>query len=155
MLQLGHKNWWSLTWGHRHTRCKRRTAKYIVQNVKKISFYVCPLCGNVIQAVGQGAYSCCGISLPVPEAEETDEEHEIQIQKQDNELYVTLEHPMTKDHYISFIAFVSMDTAQLVKLYPEQDAQSRFLQKGHGFVYAYCNRHGLKRFRVTPGSFSR
>lgn len=117
-------------------------------NMKKVSFYVCPLCGNVIQAIGQGAYSCCGIQLPVLEAEEKDTEHEIQVQKIDNELYVTLEHAMTKEHYISFIAFAAMDTVQLVKLYPEQNAQARFLQRGHGILYAYCNRHGLRKIVI-------
>lgn len=33
--------------------------------------------------------------------------------------------------------------AERVKLYPEQDITVRFKNRGHGTVYAYCNRDGL------------
>lgn len=36
-------------------------------NMKKMKFYVCPVCGNVIAAVGAGSFSCCGITLPEQE----------------------------------------------------------------------------------------
>ena len=51
--------------------------------------------------------------------------------------------PMTEKHYISFIAHVTSDTAQIVKLYPEQDVCVRFKRKGGGIMYAYCNKHGM------------
>ena len=50
---------------------------------------------------------------------------------------------MTKEHYISFAAFVTTDRIQLVKFYPEGDAQTRMQLRGHGLLYWYCNRHGL------------
>jgi len=117
-------------------------------NMKKTQFYVCPVCGNVIQAVGSGAYHCCGILLPVAEVEEADESHVLPIEIIDNELYINVEHPMTKDHYISFIAYVTSNRVELVKLYPEQNAECRFAKKGHGFLYLYCNQHGLYRIMV-------
>lgn len=117
-------------------------------NMRKTSFYVCPICGNVIQSVGVGMYSCCGVSLPVLEAEEEDEEHSIKVDLIENEYYVTMEHSMSKEHYISFIAYAASDMVQMVKLYPEQEIQARFLRKGHGNIYVYCNRHGLKKVVV-------
>lgn len=95
-----------------------------------------------------GMYSCCGVSLPVLEAEEEDEEHSIKVELIENEYYVTMEHPMSKEHYISFIAYAASDMVQMVKLYPEQEIQARFLRKGHGNIYVYCNRHGLKKVVV-------
>lgn len=112
-------------------------------NLRRMGFYVCPVCGNVITAVGQGSFSCCGVTLPVQEAQPCDDTHEINIEPVEDEICVTITHPMTKSHYISFVAWVSNDRAELVKLYPEQDITVRFKKRGHGTVYAYCNRDGL------------
>lgn len=112
-------------------------------NMAKAKFYVCPVCGNIIQTSGEAIISCCGITLPVLEAEPADEEHNIKIETVEDEYYVTINHPMTKEHYISFIAVVSDMGVQLVKLYPEENAQARFKIGGVKKIYAYCNRHGL------------
>ena len=112
-------------------------------NMKKMHFYVCPVCGNVITAVGQGAFSCCGIMLYEAEPEKCDDSHRIQIETIDNEYHVVVDHPMDKKHYISFIAYVTSDGCQVKKLYPEQDISVRFRKNGHGIIYAYCNIHGM------------
>ena len=97
-------------------------------NMKKASFYVCPICGNIICTVGKGAFSCCGILLPPLEAEEgeTDREHEISVETIDNEYYVSVSHDMKKSHFLSFFAYATAGTIQMVKLYPEQNAETRF-----------------------------
>lgn len=112
-------------------------------NMKKLHFYVCPICGNIITSVGQGSFSCCGVTLPEQEPEITDENHLINIETVENEYYVTLKHPMKKAHYISFIAYITSDSSEIIKLYPEQDISVRFRKKGHGIIYTYCNRHGM------------
>ncbi len=112
-------------------------------NMAKAKFYVCPVCGNVIQTSGEAVISCCGITLPPQEAEDPDEDHELKIERVEDEYFVTLNHPMTKEHYISFIAAISDNGVQLVKLYPEGDAQARFKISRVRKIYAYCNRHGL------------
>ncbi len=117
-------------------------------NMRKMCFYVCPVCGNVITSVGNGSFSCCGIMLPEIEAERAEEDHGIHIETVDNEYSVTVGHPMEKGHYISFIVYVTSDTLDLVKLYPEQGISVRFRKKGHGIVYAYCNRHGMFKTMV-------
>ena len=109
-------------------------------------FYVCPVCGNVIHAFGEGAFHCCGVALPPLEAKECDEEHEIQVEIWDLQTLISLDHPMEKDHYISFIAQVRYDRMELVKLYPEQRPEVRLSYWPGGAIFAYCNRHGL--FRV-------
>ena len=112
-------------------------------NMLKSRFYVCPVCGNAIFATGEGSFSCCGVSLPPLEPEEQDEAHAITIERVENETFVSLQHPMEKDHYISFLAFVTSDRVRFVKLYPEQNAETRFSIRGRGILYALCNRHGL------------
>lgn len=112
-------------------------------NMAKGKFYVCPVCGNVIQTIGEVVISCCGITLPPLEAERADENHELKIERVEDEYFVTINHPMTKEHYISFIAAISDNGVQLIKLYPEGDAWARFKINRIRKLYAYCNRHGL------------
>ena len=118
-------------------------------NLLRSKFYVCPVCGNIIHSSGEAVISCCGISLPPLEAEEVDENHEICIEKVEDENFVTVNHPMEKSHYISFIAYVTGDKMNLVKLYPEGNAETRFQLRGSGFIYIYCNKHGLMKQRVS------
>ena len=115
----------------------------ISANMKRSQFYVCPICGNVIHAMGEGAFSCCGIRLPEQDAEDPDELHRLYVEDVDGELYVHLDHPMEKGHSISFIAYVTDSHIQMEKLYPEQAAQTHFRRAGRGIIFAFCNRHGL------------
>ena len=117
-------------------------------NMLRCKFYVCPVCGNVVHTLGNAVVSCCGITLPALEAEEPDEDHPIEIQRVEDEHFITIQHPMTKTHYITFVAFASSDRLQLVKLYPEGEAQTRMQLRGRGYLYYYCNHHGLFRKRV-------
>lgn len=112
-------------------------------DMRKCRFYVCPICGNVIQSTGEAVISCCGITLPPQEPEDTDEEHRISVQEVEDEYYVTVDHPMDKTHYVSFLAAVSDQYIQFVKLYPEWNAEARFKMNRVDRIYAYCNRHGL------------
>ena len=92
--------------------------------------------------------SCCGITLPALEPEETDESHRIRIQSVEDEHFITVAHDMTKSHYISFVAFVTTDRIQLIKFYPEGNAETRLQLRGSGFLYVYCNQHGLMRQKL-------
>ncbi len=112
-------------------------------NMRRMCFYVCPVCGNIITSVGHGSFSCCGLTLPEAEPEKDNGGHSICVETIDDEYSVTMDHSMEKGHYISFIAYVTSDALDLVKLYPEQGISVRFRKKGHGFLYAYCNRHGM------------
>ena len=115
----------------------------ISSNMMRSGFYVCPVCGNVIHSMGEAVFTCHGIQLKPCEAEEADENHQILVEKNDNEYYVRVGHEMTKQHYISFLAALSPDRLQLVKLYPEGNAEARFSMSGVQKIFCYCNRDGL------------
>ena len=117
-------------------------------NMLRTKFYVCPVCGNIIHSTGDSLISCCGITLPPLDAEEADETHVLHIEKVEDEHFVTIDHPMTKEHYISFVAFITSDRVQFVKLYPEGNPETRLQLRGFGKIYWYCNRHGL--FQKRP-----
>jgi DNA-binding XRE family transcriptional regulator/desulfoferrodoxin (superoxide reductase-like protein) len=120
----------------------------ISSNILRSKFYVCPVCGNIIRTTGDALISCCGITLPALEAEDVDDAHGITLQKVEDEHFITVSHDMTKTHYISFIAYLTSDKVQFVKLYPEGNAETRFQLRGRGYIYIYCNRHGLMKKKI-------
>lgn len=115
-------------------------------NMLRTCFYVCPVCGNVIQSTGQAVVSCCGITLPPLDVEEPDDAHSARIEKVEDEYYVVIDHEMSKNHYIAFIAAMRDDGYEVRKLYPQMDAEARFKIAGTKAIYCLCNHHGLFRF---------
>ena len=117
-------------------------------NMLRGKWYVCPVCGNMVYAAGAAVVSCCGIPLPPQEPEAPDGEHGIEVNRVEDEYLITMDHPMTKDHSISFLAAASDGTVQIKKLYPEGEALARFKINGVRRVYACCNRHGLFEIKL-------
>ena len=125
------------------------TNKNTCGNLLRSKFYVCPVCNNIIHTMGDSLVSCCGITLPILQAEDCDKEHEITVEKVEDEHFVSLKnHDMTKEHFISFIAYLTGDRMQLVKLYPEGNCETRLNFRGRGYVFIYCNKHGLMKMKV-------
>lgn len=122
--------------------------KNISSNMLRSKFYVCPICGNIIRTTGDAVISCCGITLPALEAEDVDEVHGITVEKVEDEHFISVNHEMTKSHFISFIAYLTTDRIQFVKFYPEGNAETRFQLRGKGYIYIYCNRHGLMKKKI-------
>ena len=122
--------------------------KNISANLLRSKFYVCPLCGNCLHSTGNALVSCCGITLPPLEAEAPDGDHSVTIENVEDEHFLTIHHPMTKQHFISFAAFVTCDRIQMVKFYPEGNAETRMQLRGMGTLYYYCNRHGLLKQKI-------
>ncbi len=116
-------------------------------NMKRIKFYVCPSCGNIISTTGEGEISCCGRKLKASIPNIVDDNHKISVEEVENDYYVEIDHEMTKEHYISFVAYVTYDRVLLIKLYPEQSPTVRFPRLcgkfERGKFYIYCNQHGL------------
>lgn len=112
-------------------------------NMNKLKFYVCEQCGNLITSTGEPTISCCGKILEASIAKKADDIHKLKVEPVEDELYVTTEHEMRKEHYISFVAYVKGDRALIIKQYPEWDMQFRFHKLGHGKLYFYCTNHGL------------
>lgn len=119
-------------------------------NMQRVKLHVCPICGNIIHSTGDAVVSCCGIVLPSLEAESEDVIHHIQVERVEDEYYVTISHEMSKTHYISFILALQDDGYEIKKLYPEGNAEARFkISRTKAFLY-YCNQHGLFKVSVRP-----
>ena len=120
-------------------------------NMLRSLFYVCPICGNIFHSMGEAVVQCHGIVLTPCHAEETDERHVIFIERVEDEYYVCIDHEMTKQHYISFIAALSSDKLQMIKLYPEGNAEVRFKINGVKRILFYCNQDGLFSINIVKG----
>ena len=118
-------------------------------NLLRGRFFVCPVCGNIIHAAGEAMISCCGIRLTPLVPQPADKDHAITVEPVEDEHFLTVSHPMEKDHFLSFLAWVTGDRIQLVKLYPEGNAETHLQLRGFGKLYLYCSRHGLMEQKRT------
>ena len=123
----------------------------ISANMMRSKFYICPICGNIIHSMGEAVIQCHGVLLTPCEAEETDEKHMIFVERVEDEYYIRIDHDMTKQHYISFIAAVSSNIIQMIKLYPEGNAEARVKINGVKKILFYCNRDGLFTHKIMKG----
>lgn len=119
-----------------------------VGNMKRLKFYVCPECGNILTASGGGEIHCCGRMLAPLQAAPVDEEHAVKVETVEDEWYVTFDHPMTKDHYFRFAAVVATERVLLVRLYPEQGGEFRIPQMRRGKLYLCCSKDGLFEMKL-------
>ena len=117
-------------------------------NIKRMKFYVCNSCGNIITSMGDAQITCCGRTLLPLEPKEIDNLHKLNFEQIEDEHYITFSHPMTKEHYISFVSYVRFDRVLTVKLYPEQGGEIRFPRMRGGKMYYYCINHGLFELKV-------
>jgi len=112
-------------------------------NMKKLRFYVCPDCGNLVTAAAEAGVSCCGRTLLPLEPQKAEDGDRLSVEKIDDSWFISSPHPMTKEHYVSFVALLTGDSVMLRRLYPEWDLQTRIPCFGHGILLWYCTRHGL------------
>lgn len=112
-------------------------------NMKRVKFYVCPDCGNIITSTGQAEISCCGRKLNAAVPQQADESHKLDVEVIEDDYYVTFSHEMSKEHFINFVAYVSWDRLILVRLYPEQGAEVRLPRIVGGKFYFGCSKHGV------------
>ena len=117
-------------------------------NMLRSKFYICPVCGNVVHSLGDIELCCCGVSVKAAEVFDTDEAHRPVIENVEDEQFISFDHPMIKQHFISFAAFVTSDKLQMIKLYPEGNAQCRLKLHGKGILYFGCSRHGLMKVKI-------
>lgn len=116
-------------------------------NIERIRFYVCPCCGNILFSTGSAACFCCGRKMDVLTAGESTLKPDIKVEEFDTDYFLTIDHPMSKEHYLSFAAYVGADQVILKRLYPEQSPEVRIPVCKGGRFYVYCAKHGLCQYQ--------
>lgn len=116
-----------------------------------MNFYVCNICGNIVEKVKDNGPEivCCGVSmeeLTPNTVEAATEKHIPVVTKMGDMMEIKVgevEHPMIDAHYIEWIL---IDTASSVKRYhlePNDEPKIVIPFEDNITVYAYCNIHGL------------
>lgn len=117
-----------------------------VGKINRTKFYRCPYCGNILTSTSKAEIACCGRTLHPLAVQEPDEHHTISVDDLDNDYFVHFDHPMTKDHYILFVAYVTFDAIYIKRLYPEQDPNFHLpVMTKKGTFYYYCSQDGLMK----------
>lgn len=117
-------------------------------NMKRIKFYRCETCGNVLTGTGEAEIICCGRKLYPLEVQPMDKIHCVKSELIEDEMFITLTHDMQKEHFISFIAWAGYDRVMLVRLYPEQNAEVRIPLFRRGTLYVCCSKDGLFQQKI-------
>lgn len=112
-------------------------------NMKKIKFYICPQCGNLITSTDEVAVSCCGKKLTELKVKKATDHEKLKVELIENEYFISSDHEMTKDHYITFVALLSGDSIMIRNQYPEWEVQTRIPCFAHGLLIYHCSKHGL------------
>ena len=117
-------------------------------NMRRMKFYRCEYCGNILWSMGGGEISCCGRKLLPLQVKEIEDRHDVKVEETEHEYYISFSHEMNKEHYISFAALVSWDGVTLVRLYPEQASEVYLPRQRKGELYLCCSEHGLFRKKI-------
>lgn len=117
--------------------------KTVNGNMKRMLFYVCPDCGNMITAMADANISCCGKIMTAIKPQKSDERHKLNVEIIETDYYLTTAHPMERDHYITFVALITADGLTMKKLYPQWDMQARIPFRKHGRLVWHCTKDGL------------
>ena len=112
-------------------------------NMKKLKFYVCRKCGNIITATSDATVTCCGNILSAEEPRKAEDNEKLKTEDIGGEWYVSSDHPMTKDHYISFAAFLNDSSVMMFRQYPEWGMQFTMPLYRSGRLVWYCTQCGL------------
>lgn len=126
---------------------------------KKREIYHCPICGNVVEILHEGAaLSCCGKQMRQLEENASDgafEKHVPVLELVDGGCRVRVgasEHPMTADHYIQWIELLTPNEVLRSELHPGDCPEVMFTMCRDAecgladiSARAYCNLHGLWR----------
>lgn len=100
--------------------------------MRRVKFYTCKKCGDIIVSLDGKEMYCCGEKLDYSEPQEALGEDKLKIEKLDNELFISANHPDDKDNYINFVAYLRIDTMLIKRHYPEWDLDFRFPYLGQG-----------------------
>lgn len=113
-------------------------------NMKNTKYYVCPDCGSISLCTGNAEISCCGRRLAALELTKAAPGEKLHVEIVEDEWFITSNHPMQKDNYISFVAFQTGGKVELIKQYPEWNLQLRLKKRGHGQLIWYSTAQGLR-----------
>lgn len=111
--------------------------------MKNLKYHCCPTCGNVVVSLTEATISCCGRPLQVLPMKKTADSQKMTVTEVEDERYLSCDHPMTKEDYISFTAFATGERLEVFRHYPEWNLERRVPKNYHGQFIWYSKKEGL------------
>ena len=112
-------------------------------DMKKLRFYICKKCGNIVTSTSDTAVTCCGNKLSASEPQMAEECDRLKIEDIGGELFISSDHEMTKENYISFAAYQSDSCFMMFRQYPEWNVQFNLPLFRSGRLVWYSTDRGL------------
>ncbi len=113
------------------------------ENMKSTKYFICKKCSSITMTTGNTKISCCDNVLDETVAIKTTDENRLIITEIDGQRHITSDHPMTKENYIWFIAFVKGGEMSFFKQYPQWEINLYLPKFGHGRLLWYAPDIGL------------
>lgn len=101
-------------------------------NIKNLHFYVCPKCANIITSFDNMTVYCCGKKIEAREPQKATDNQKLKISKIEDEFFIESNHEMTKENYITFVAYLTSSKIIMEKQYPEWNLCFRVFNYGKG-----------------------
>lgn len=113
--------------------------------IEELIIKKCEKCGNTVRVLNNtNTITCCGEEMKVLEPlYEENNVHVPNVIKKDRSLYITMDHVMEEDHYISKIYILRYNEVIEYNFTPEDEIAFAFPYSEEIKVYALCNKHGL------------
>ena len=109
-------------------------------------FYTCSKCGMVLGLINGDAdcIKCCGKTIEPLVANETyNEKHSPNYEVKGDKIVVTINHGMSDEHHIAWIALMNENQTIRIALNHNQEPKVEFPYIKNSKIFAYCNLHGL------------
>ncbi len=116
-----------------------------------MKIFKCEKCGNIVELLedNKGVLTCCGevmVEVLPNTVDAAVEKHVPFTQVEDDVVYITIgevDHPMTDEHYITWVAAVYDDSVLKYVFKPGETPEAVFDYEKGMVIYSYCNLHGL------------
>ena len=90
------------------------------------------------------------IKLTVLEARKAEDGERLKVEDIGGEWYITTDHEMTKEHYVSFVVYVTDNSIMMFRQYPEWGMNITMPMYRSGRLVWYCSRCGLLYQELSP-----
>lgn len=119
-------------------------------NMKDLRFFVCKKCGNIITATSDASVTCCGSKMTALVPKMAEDSQKLTVEDLGGEWYITSCHEMTKEHFISFVTYVSDSSVMMFRQYPEWGVNINLPAYRSGRLVWYCDQCGLLYQDICP-----
>jgi len=115
-----------------------------------MKFYICAVCGNVMEQIKDNGpkIHCCGVPMTMlePNDEDITNEKHVPVIENGKVKVGSVQHPMTEEHLIEWVAVLNNGVVKRYNL-TEKDIPEITIDSDFEEIYAYCNVHGLWKYK--------